>query len=354
MKLSSLFKGKVYAFPQTQNQSQDLAFAEKVVQKVSPNLDINQISIGKIEDNYDVFSLVDADQKNYRLKISLDDSDGVLKREANIVKNSSSYTTPHFKSYGQIKIGEEISYLLTSAPACESIRNYGRSCLLENLEAFFESYFDFQNTKSVRPTYKSSLNKFLSNLHPSNYLPKDSLQAFESYTDYPLCAEFMEALKQEISSLSTDIDLPYRFKCHGNLSLDNILFDKKKFYFDDFTSVFMGHPFIDFTDILLELGLTEELQYSLLNQFCRHGGVKESRDFFINLYEIQLRKKLGDLISAYVKEIYIYDSYRYDNILNIADIFSHCYERFCKIEIFNKNRDFIMKTICEPIFGVKA
>ena len=24
------------------------------------------------------------------------------------------------------------------------------------------------------------------------------------------------------------------------------------------------------------------------------------------------------------------------------------------IEIFNKNRDFIMKTICEPIFGVKA
>ena len=79
-----------------------------------------------------------------------------------------------------------------------------------------------------------------------------------------------------------------------------------------------------------------------------------SREFFKKLYEIQLRKKLGDLISQYIKEIYIYDSYRYDNILNIADIFSHCYERFCKIEIFNKNRDFIMKTICEPIFGVKA
>ena len=134
----------------------------------------------------------------------------------------------------------------------------------------------------------------------------------------------------------------------------NIFFDKTNFYFDDFECVFMGHPYIDFTDILLELGISEDIQYKLFSQFCRYGKISEDREFFKKLYEIQLRKKLGDLISQYIKEIYIYDSYRYDNILNIADIFSHCYERFCKIEIFNKNRDFIMKTICEPIFGVKA
>ena len=354
MKLSSLFKGKVYAFPQTQNQDQDLAFAEQVIHKIAPKIKVNQISIGKIEENYDVFLIRDENNNNLKLKISLDDSDGILKKEANIIKNCASDTVPTFKGYGQVKIGEEISYLLTSIPAYESIRNYGRSCFLENSGVFFANYFNFQNTKSVRPTYNTYLKKHLVNLDPSKYLPKDSLQAFQSYTDYPLCRGFMEDLKKEILHLSSDIDLPYTFKCHGKLSLDNIFYDKKMFYFDDFQSVFMGHPFLDFTDLLLELGISEEIQYKLLHEFCNKGQIKEDRNFFIKLYEIQLRKKLGDLISEYIKEIYIYDSYRYDNILNIADIFSHCYERFCKIEIFNKNKDFIMKTICEPIFGVKA
>ena len=50
MKLSSLFKGKVYAFPQTQNQEQDLTFAGKVIEKVDPKLDIANISLGKINE----------------------------------------------------------------------------------------------------------------------------------------------------------------------------------------------------------------------------------------------------------------------------------------------------------------
>ncbi len=354
MKLSSLFKGKVYAFPQTQNQEQDLTFAGKVIEKVDPKLDIANISLGKINDNYDVFTITDTNQKNYKLKISLDDSDGILKKEASVVKNSKSKTVPKFKSYGEIKIGENISYLLTIIPPYESVRDYGRSCLIENMDLFFRNYFDFQCTKSVRPTYKTSLDKFFNNLDPQNYLPKDSLRAFESYTDYSLCREFMIELKEETYGLTQKIHLPYNFKCHGNLSLDNIFFDKKMFYFDGFQSVYMGHPFIDLVDFFLEVGLPEEDQYRILSQFCAVGELPEERGYFKALYEIQLRKKLGDLISNYIKEIYIYDSYRYDNILNIADVFSHCYERFCKVEIFNKNRDFIMKTICEPIFGVKA
>ena len=354
MKLSSLFKGKVYAFPQTQNQEQDLTFASKVIEKIAPKLNVSNISLGKINDNYDVFTIIDTNRKNYKLKISLDDSDGILKKEGSVIKNSKSKTIPTFKSYGEIKIGENISYLLTIVPPYESVRDYGRSCLMENMDLFFSNYFDFQCTKSVRPTYKTSLDKFFDNLDPQNYLPKDSLKAFESYTDYPLCRDFMNQLKEETYELTKKTHLPYKFKCHGNLSLDNIFFDKKMFYFDGFESVYMGHPFIDLVDLFLEIGLPEEDQYRILSKFCAVGELSEERDYFKSLYEIQLRKKMGDLISNYIKEIYIYDSYRYDNILNIADVFSHCYERFCKVEIFNKNRDFIMKTICEPIFGVKA
>lgn len=354
MRLSSLFKGKVYAFPQTQNQDQDLFFAKKVIENIDPRLNVKEISVSEINDNYDVFTFSDQSDNNYKIKISLDDSDGILKKEAGILRNCESNTVPKFKNYGQTKIGEEISYLLTAIPAYESVRNHGRSALVENLDVFFESYFDFQRTKPVKPTYNTFLKKILQDLDPQTYLSKDSLQAFQAYTDYPLCRGFMNDLKNNTTSLIKDLKLPHDYKCHGNLSLDNIFFDTKSFYFDGFECVFMGHPFTDFIDLLFELGISKDDQYSLLSIFCGIGNISDDRKFFDKLYQIQLRKKLGVLISNYIKEIYIYDSYRYDNILNIADTFSHCYERFCEIKIFEKNRDFIMKTICEPIFGVKA
>ena len=116
----------------------------------------------------------------------------------------------------------------------------------------------------------------------------------------------------------------------------------------------MGHPFIDFVDLILELGVRSEDEPKILDLFCAKTGVSSDRDIYDRIYQLQLRKKLGELIVAYIKEIYLYGSYRYDKILFIADTFSHCYERFCSIDIFKENRDFIMKTICEPIFGVKA
>jgi hypothetical protein len=239
-------------------------------------------------------------------------------------------------------------------PPYESVGEYGRSSLLGNFESFVDSYFVFQKTKGVRTTYKTSLDKFLKNVDPASYLPQESIEALKSYTDYDLCKGFVSSLSEEMRKLSQEFVLPYKYKCHGGLSVDNVFTDGGNFYFDDFKDVFMGHPYVDFIDIILDLGLPKDAQYSLLSTFCQRGGIAEDRTLFKSLYEIQLRKKLLILITEYIKEVYVYDSYRYNNILSIANTFSHCYERFCGVEMFHKNKDFIMKTICEPIFGVKA
>ena len=57
MKLSSLFKGKVYTFPQTQNQDEDRNFALEVVKRIKPNLQVLEIIVGAIKNDYDVFVL---------------------------------------------------------------------------------------------------------------------------------------------------------------------------------------------------------------------------------------------------------------------------------------------------------
>ena len=116
----------------------------------------------------------------------------------------------------------------------------------------------------------------------------------------------------------------------------------------------MGHPFMDFADFLLEMGVDRELDYQLLAIFCEKGNLRYDKDLFKLIEKLQLRKKLGELLIAYISEVYLYGSYRFEKIFAIASTFSHCYERFCKIEIFLDKKDFIMKTICEPIFGVKA
>jgi len=354
VKLSSLFKGKVYTFPQTQNQDQDKSFALEVIKKIKPNLGISNISVGDIKDYYDVFIIKDDNKKTFKLKISLDDSQQVLKKEYTMTKNSKSSSTPVSIEYGIVKIGDEITYLLVEVPPYESLGEYGRSSLLGDFESFVDSYFVFQKTKGVRTTYKTSLDKFLKNVDPASYLPEESIEALKGYTDYDLCKGFVSGLSEEIRKLSQEFVLPYKYKCHGGLSVDNIFTDGRNFYFDDFKDVFMGHPYIDFIDIILDVGLPKDPQYSLLSTFCQRGGVVEDRTLFKSLYEIQLRKKLLILITEYIKEVYVYDSYRYNNILSIANTFSHCYERFCKIKMFEENKGFIMKTICEPIFGVKA
>ena len=354
MKLSSLFEGKVYTFPQTQNQDQDKTFASEVIKKIKPNWVVSDIMVGDIKDYYDIFIIRDDKKRTFKLKISLDDSQGVLKKEHNGTRNSKSSVTPILIEYGVVKIGDEITYLLVEIPICESVGEHGRSSLMGNFDSFIDSYFIFQKTKGVRTTYKTSLNKFLKNVEPSSYLPEESIEALKSYTDYDLCRNFVSSLSEEIICLSQGFSLPCKYKCHGGLSVDNIFTDGKKFYFDDFKDMFMGHPYIDFIDLILDLGLPEDTQYPLLSNFCQRGGIPENRNLFKSLYEIQLRKKLLILITEYIKEVYVYDSYRYNNIINISSVFSHCYERFCKIKMFYENRDFIMKTICEPIFGVKA
>ena len=354
MKLSSLFKGKVYTFPQTQNQDQDKSFALQVIKKIKPNLVVSNISVGDIKDYYDIFIIKDDKKKTFKLKISLDDSQKVLKKEYTVTKNSESSSTPVSIEYGIVKIGDEITYLLVGVPPYESLGEYGRSSLLGNFESFVDSYFVFQKTKGVRTTYKTSLDKFLKNVDPSSYLPQESIEALKSYTDYDLCKGFVSGLSEEIRKLSQEFVLPYKYKCHGGLSVDSVFTDGRDFYFDDFKDVFMGHPYIDFIDIILDVGLPKDSQYSLLSTFCQRGGIVEDRTLFKSLYEIQLRKKLLILITEYIKEVYVYDSYRYNNILSIANTFSHCYERFRKIKMFEENKGFIMKTICEPIFGIKA
>ena len=116
----------------------------------------------------------------------------------------------------------------------------------------------------------------------------------------------------------------------------------------------MGHPFVDFINLILEGGFGRAYEKNLLPLFCNHTNTQLDKRLYHALYESLLRKKLVELIGTYIYEVYVFKSYRLNKILNVADVFSQCYDRFRVIPLFEENRQFILKTLTEPVLGVKA
>tara|TARA_R100001163_G_C5065222_1_gene203095 strand:+ start:2466 stop:3530 length:1065 start_codon:yes stop_codon:yes gene_type:complete len=354
MKLSSLFKHKAYAFNQPSDTDQDCKFAKQLLKKVKPKLKVSKITLSSVCDDYDIFYLTDEKGIFFKLKISLSDIKNILKKEITALRSLGKQQIPKYVCHGKVKIGDEVEYLLTKAVESESIRNIGRSVLVENMQQFFANYFEFTKTRAVRNSYKDNITKFYDSLDPEKELPEESVKAIKSYTDYDKCKEFFIVLKKEIDESKNQLEGFFKHKCHGNLVLDSIFYNNHFFYLDNLDQTCMGHPYIDLCDVILDSGLSKQNDIQILDKFCSEGSIDNDRELFYSFLQLQLRKKLGALLLTYIREVYVYDSYRYDKIIEIADTFSHLYERFCEIPIFNDNKNFIMKTICEPIFGVKA
>jgi hypothetical protein len=354
VKINSLFTDKAYSFAESGDPKDDCKFAVKALEKLKPDFKIKQINLLGVEDHFDVFILQTPERHMFKLKISLSDTQKVLKKEATALRSCGCKNTPALIAYDTVKVGEEVTCLLTEVFNAESVRDHGRSIIIENLDDLLDAYSLVFDNKRVKNSYKNVLSSSLEEFIPTNCLPKDIVGAFQSYTNYPLCEKFLLTLKSEISAAAQELFPIFNHKCHASLSLDSLFHGPQGFYFDSLSTVCMGHPFVDFVDLILEMGVETKNESILLDRFCEKIGFPREDSIYNRIYHLQLRKKLGELIIAYIKEVYLYDSFRYQKILFIADTFSHCYERFCSIDIFEENRDFIMKTICEPIFGVKA
>ncbi len=355
MDISSLFKDKAYSFRDIGDSEEEKNFACITLNKFFPDFSIKKIDILNVFDHYDLFSVYNEDNQKFTLKISLDDFENVLKKESSFLKNNKSTNIPKLVKYGRVKIGDEMSCLLSNVPEGETIRNHGRSIIFNKLEEFKHSYENvFLATKPVRRSYKGYIKSFCSQLDPKIFLSDEAVNSFKEYTDYDLCADFIAEIKKQIKNLLTHVYEDLNYNCHTGMSLDSIFYGSGGFYYDYLHNISRGHPFVDFIDILLELGVSSQDDKRLALHFCDQLNIKYDQNVYNSIYQVQLRKKIAELIVSYIKEVYLYDSFRYERIFYIADVFSHCYKRFCSVDIFEKNKEFIMKTICEPIFGVKA
>jgi hypothetical protein len=69
-------------------------------------------------------------------------------------------------------------------------------------------------------------------------------------------------------------------------------------------------------------------------------------------YQISLRKIFLEILTDYLKEVYVFSSSRPMKITDCVDCFSKNAASFFRIQAVDKHKEFIYKCILEPILGI--
>ncbi len=332
----------------------DERFITELFKKIDINISPQQVRLLICHNDYDDYEVRDDQGRFLRVKISFEKDSPFLKRESNNLKSAQSPVCGYWLASGNVKFGDDFSYLLCGFRPSETAREIGRSVLLSEHQTLFDCYRQFQQTKPIKRHYKTVFKQDIDQGNLKRVLSKEEKERVEAYTDYNTLQSLVLEFGKQASNLLPEISPESRKKCHGKLSPDSIFWGGDNFYFDTLYNNCMGHPFVDFIELMLESGFSRDHEKHLLPVFCEYIGVELDMRLYQKFYNCLMRKKIADLISAYIYEVYLFNSYRVNRILDVADTFSHCYERFRSVPLFEDNREFVLKTLTEPILGVKA
>ena len=357
MSNGNLLKNKAYVMP-VHLESNDSEI--ELVKSLLSSLDnpINPIDIKFIEttENYDVYRYTYRNSL-YCIKISLDKDCKKIQHEADCLNKINNLIRPKYIKDGAIKIGDDLRYIITSYEESESIEELGRSFLLENFDSFCKAYALMQNSERINMSYKQNISEYFQTSNISELLTEDSINAIKNYTNFNLIKTIMDDMKNELLLLYNESFDEKTFVCHGALNAKNIISRNNVFKFINFDNCYSSHCFFDLNELFIELGTPENLEYELLKTFCSNLKIEFNSNTLVlykKCYQISLIKKAIELMTNYLKEVYLYSSERTEMIINISDKFYNSYDRYMSIKYFRDNKEFIFKTLTEPILDQKA
>lgn len=322
--------------------------------------EFKSISLIDENDDYDSF-YVETGNNSYCVKISFDQIP--IFYEYMILKGIQSLNVaPAAIIRNEIEYGKTIYYTIMTYEHSDNLKKIGPSLILDEDYTNFDlaisklhtslppeeihEYFD--NTESYLQYHKINFNNIL------QYVDENEVQEFEFIKFlYDKCfSEMFLYFKQNESNIEL------KKLVHGNLDCSTIIENTYQFKFINFENAFIGSPFFDLCNLVYELqmsGIKEHdfitkkiKQYNLVDNRFKSG--KLLKEYSICKY-IWNRKKFLDLICDYVREVIILNKSRIDKLSRLGHEFSNHYYRFSNIEVFNTNRDVLVKKFNDLILN---
>jgi len=357
MLLSNLFQNKAYVIPMHMAEDDsEIELVQTLLRSLDEPVFAENIEFISTTEDYDVFKYV---YKNlsYCIKISLDENCKKIINECKVLANINPLIRPQYIKDGVVKIGDPLRYMITSYENAESLNELGRSYFLDNFDSFCYTYSLMQDSKVSTISYKDHLSDCFNMADLENTLTEDALEGIKNYTDFNLIKQIMMDMQNQLMLSYDNVFSEKKFICHGDLNMKNIISKNGLFKFINFENCYSSHCFLDLNEIIIELGIPENMELNLLERFCFNMQIEFNRDtikLYKKSYEIVLIRKAIHLMMNYLKEVYLYSSHRVDKIVEISDKFSQSYDKYMSISHFQNNKDFILKTLTEPILNSKA
>ncbi len=352
MNLSSIFEQNAYLSNGISECSDDeIKIIEKIFSSLKNPINVIKSELISIDNEFDTYKITSNNQL-YTLKLSLDEDCKKIEYESKYLNYINPLIRPKYLHDGKIKIGDNIRYIITSYEDAESINEIGKGILVENFDNFCYSYSIMQKSMSLIKTHKDVMDDFYLYIDIEKRFDKEVLSDIKSHTDLNNILKCLLEIKTDLLRVVSIKNIKYNHICHGNLNLKNIIYRDNTFKFINFENSFQGHCFIDFCELIIEIGADRETEKFLFEKFCKYLNIKidaESSLIYKVCYQTTIRKKILEFIVQYLEDTYVYESFRKKEIFNLCQKFILCYERFYDISAFQKNRDFLTKTIIEPI-----
>lgn len=321
--MSDLLTDKLFIFAQKPQVSE----AEKDITSLIADKELIQfksVSLVKNGENYDSYKLIG--DKNLFLKLSLDESN-VFKSQINPIHS------PKVLAVGSIDYGDEFFYLIEEFVDSQTVLEMGDSILSKNHNKLSAQIKEYGIESLAVPSFQEALQQ---------RFEKSDFQKDEQYNRLVQeNSENYQLLVSELTEAKDKIQREYSSKfggnslVHGNVSPSNLFLGNQGFVFSSWEKSFRGNRLFDLAEICFNFEVSKNVEYGLFLDL----RTNEEWDSYLTLKSYWSNVRLIDLFCDYVKEVFVYNSKRDDEILKIIRLFYKNISLFENLETFKKNRE---------------
>lgn len=287
--------------------------------------------------------------KKIKLKFSFDSDERSLDRESLFLRENKSIFTDKYIASGNVKFGDKVKYLLTSVEEAETVSSCGRYVITENLPSLIFSLMAFSKTK-CGTTFKEYSAKLLDEVDISN-LPETFLESIDSNYNIKNSKQILDYFKSEIENCYDKEVMEKESVCHGNLSIENILFRSGRFKFINCSDCFMGNKLLDLSFMFLSAGFTKNQIRFCLNDYAKALNLKiEDVDREFDLcFKMATLIHFARLIHSYMVESLVFLGRNKTRILSLIDSFSRCYIFLEEFDLLPDYRPMLKQMFIDPV-----
>ena len=346
-----LYNNKAYVLNTPSLQKSTKEYVLTIIDKIYSKLNVESVTLLDNGINYDTYSLKSLDGKFYLLKVSLDPENIQLSRESFFLKQLKNFASAKFICLKKVKVGDDILCLLSQFPNCINLKDAGRGFFLENADVFFwthKSLIEQIKPKRLKSGYLKQLTEHQD--FSKNFTDRTK-NLIKDYTDYDRLEKILFSLLNDIRNTAPNIS---DFSpCLSNITIDSIFLTNSLFFFDKLEDCCKYHPYIDLCDIILNLSYKDDAKEQIISMYrSNHKDFDQGK--FDSFFNFCVKKKLLECLSDYLREVYQLRCFRISKITDIMSVFYSNFKNFKKLPVFIDNQDFLLKTITEPVLGVKA